>query len=262
MIVIFSTTIAAANLSGNVFRNYVQRSNLPIPSTGLAYGMLKGSIITVGMLVMLAVLGISIAPLITALGVGGLAVALALQDTLSNLFAGIHILIEKSIRVGDIIRLESGQEGHIEDITWRTTRIRMPLNNSIVVIPNNKLSQSVVTNYSLPEQRIAVQVQVCTGYDADPDLVEKLLLEEAQRTARETGLVLDEPSPSVSLTPGFREGCMEFTLVCHVSGYSEQTPAQSALRKRVLKRFRQEGIEIPNPQRTVFMRDEKGQSRR
>ncbi len=261
VIVIFSTTMAAANLSGNVFRNYVQRLNLPLPSTGLAYGILKGSIIAVGMLVILAVLGISIAPLITALGVGGLAVALALQDTLSNLFAGIHILIEKSIRLGDIIRLESGQEGCVEDITWRTTRVRTPSNNSIVVIPNNKLSQSVVTNYSLPEQRIAVQVQVCAGYDADPDLVEKVLLDEARQAAREGALILDEPSPSVSLAPGFRESCMEFTLVCHVAAYHDQTPVQSALRKRILKRFRQEGIEIPNPQRTVFIRDEKGQPR-
>ena len=125
IIVILSVTIAAANLSGKIFKNYIQKSNLPIPTTGLAYGLLKGTIIVIGFLIMLSVLGVSITPLLTALGVGGLAVALALQDTLANLFAGIHILMEKSIRVGDFVKLETGQEGYVDDITWRTTRVRM-----------------------------------------------------------------------------------------------------------------------------------------
>jgi len=108
VIVILSITIATANLSGKIFTNYIQKTELPIPTTGLAYGILKGTILIIGLLITLTVLGISITPLITALGVGGLAVALALQDTLANLFAGIHILMEKSIRVGDFIRLETG----------------------------------------------------------------------------------------------------------------------------------------------------------
>lgn len=118
IIVIFSITIAVANLAGRIFRNYIQKSNLPIPTTGLAYGILKGTILVIGFLIILSVLGISITPLITALGVGGLAVALAFQDTLANLFAGIHILVEKSIRVGDFIRLETGRlcgGHHMED---------------------------------------------------------------------------------------------------------------------------------------------------
>jgi small-conductance mechanosensitive channel len=102
VIVLLSVTIAAANLSGRIFKIYIQQSNLPLPTTGLAYGLLKGIILALGLLMILGVLGISIAPLITALGIGGLAVALALQDTLTNLFAGIHILIEESIRVGDL----------------------------------------------------------------------------------------------------------------------------------------------------------------
>ena len=104
VIVILSITLAVATLAGKVFRDYVQKSNLPIPTTGLAYGILKGTIIVLGFLIILSILGISITPLITALGVGGLAVALALQDTLANLFSGIHILMEKSIRIGDFIK--------------------------------------------------------------------------------------------------------------------------------------------------------------
>jgi len=253
VIIILSITVAAANLAGKIFRDYIRRSSLPVPTTGLAYGIMYGSILVIGVLVMLSVLGISIAPLITALGVGGLAVALALQDTLSNLFAGIHILVEKSVRVGDFIRLETGLEGYIEDITWRTTRIRMPANN-MIVIPNNKLSQSIVTNYYLPEKRLAAQIQVSVGYDADPDLIETILLDEARKAGAELEFILPDPAPVAHLAPGLGEASLEFTLTVQVREFSDQAPAQHELRKRILKRFRKEGIALPFP-RTVFMRE-------
>jgi small-conductance mechanosensitive channel len=116
VIIILSMTIAAMNLVGRFLDEYIRKSEIPLPTTGLVHGVIKGSILLVGILVLLTAVGISITPILTALGVGGLAVALALQDTLANLFAGIHILAEKSIRVGDFVRLETGQEGYIEDI--------------------------------------------------------------------------------------------------------------------------------------------------
>lgn len=256
VLVIFSVTTAAANLAGKIFRDYIQQSNLPIPSTGLAYGILKGTIITVGMLIILTMLGISITPLITALGVGGLAVALALKDTLENLFSGIHILVEKSIRVNDFVRLDSGQEGVVEDITWRTTRIKMQPNN-MVIIPNSKLAQSVVTNYSLPEKRMATQIPVSVSYASDPDLVEKILIEEAKKTAVEMPALLGEPEPYVRLIPGFGESSLDFTLVCQIREFADQPAVQHELRKRIFKRFKEAGIEIPFPHRTIYLRDGK-----
>ncbi|GAB4546733.1 MAG: mechanosensitive ion channel family protein [Thermodesulfovibrionia bacterium] len=255
IIVIFSITIATANLSGKLFRNYIQKSELPIPTTGLAYGILKGTILVIGFLIMLTVLGISITPLITALGVGGLAVALALQDTLANLFAGIHILVEKSIRVGDFIKLETGQEGYVVDITWRTTRIRM-LPNNMVVIPNSKLSQSIVTNYYLPEKRMSLQIPVSVSYSSDPDRVERILLEEAKKAVGEIPGLLSEPEPVVRFIPGFGESSLDFTLVCHVQEFTDQYPVQHELRKRIFRRFKEEGIEIPFPHRVVYVRKE------
>jgi small-conductance mechanosensitive channel len=116
-VIILSMTFALATLAGQLFKNYVQTSNILVPTTGLAYGILKGIIFVIGFLIILNDLGISIAPLITALGVGGLAVVLALQDTLANIFAGAHILVEKSIRMGDFVKLESGQVGYVDDNT-------------------------------------------------------------------------------------------------------------------------------------------------
>jgi small-conductance mechanosensitive channel len=255
VILIISVTIAASNLSGKILRNCLFQTDLPLPTTGLAYGVMKGVIIATGILICLSVLGLSIAPLLTALGVGGLAVALALQDTLANLFAGMHILLEKSVRIGDFVKLENGQEGYVQDITWRTTRIRM-LPNNMVVIPNSKLAQSVVTNYCLPEKQMLLFVSVGVSYDSDIDFVETILVEEALRAASEVPGLLADPPPYARFSPGFSASSLDFTIVCQVAEFVDQYLAQHTIRKMVFKRFKQEGIEIPFPQRTVHLRKE------
>ncbi|MCC6544968.1 MAG: mechanosensitive ion channel family protein [Nitrospirae bacterium] len=256
IIVILSVAIATANLSGKVFTHYIQKSNLPLPTTGLAYGILKGTILVLGGLIALSVIGISITPFLTALGVGGLAVALALQDTLANLFSGIHILIEKSVRVGDFIRLETGQEGYVDDITWRTTRIRM-LPNNMVIIPNSKLSQSIVTNYYLPEKRMSLLIPVGVSYSSDPERVERILVEVAKSAVGKIQGLLGNPEPFVRFIPGFGDSSLDFTLICQVQEFVDQYFAQHELRKMIFKKFREEGIEIPFPHRTVYLREEK-----
>jgi small-conductance mechanosensitive channel len=256
VLVIFSMTIAAANLAGRLFKSYIQHSNFPLPTTGLTYAILNGIILITGFLIILTVLGISVTPLITALGVGGLAVALALQPTLANLFAGIHIMMEQAVRVGDFIKLESGQEGYVEDITWRTTRIRM-LPNNMVVIPNGTLSQSIVTNYYLPEKRMSLLIPVSVSYASDPEIVERILIEEAKNAVGEIPGLLGEPEPFVRFIPGFGDSSLDFTLICQVGEFVDQFLAQHELRKRIFKRLRREEIEIPFPQRTVHIREDK-----
>lgn len=244
VLVTFSITMAAATIAGKIVRQSVQRSDLPLPTTGLAYGVIKGTILAIGFVIILSQMGIAIAPLLTALGVGGLAVALALQDTLANLFAGIHILVEKSVRVGDAVRLESGQEGSVLDITWRTTRIRT-LQNNIVVIPNNKLAQSVVTNYSLPGPRLTLQIPVGVDYLSDPRQVERVLLDVAVQAAGAVPGLLADPAPVVRLSPGFSPTALDFTLNCQVAAYADQVAVQSELRFRIVDAFRAAGIEFP-----------------
>jgi small-conductance mechanosensitive channel len=257
VLVILSVTIAAARLAGEIFRNYVQKAGLPLPATGLANGIIKGSLLLVGFLILLSAIGISVTPILTALGVGGLAVALALQDTLSNLFAGIHILMEKPIRVGDFVRLETGQEGYVEDITWRTTRVRV-LPNNMVIIPNNKIAQSTLTNYHLPEKRMSLLIPVCVSYSSDPEKVEAVLLQETSKAVGEVPGLLGEPAPFVRFIPGFGESSLDFTLICQVGEFVDQYLVQHELRKRILRRFREEGIEIPFPHRTVYLREGDG----
>lgn len=251
---ILTVTMGLANVSGRLIAYFLKKAELPISVTSLLHALVRTIVYAVGVLMMLNTVGVSITPIITALGVGGLAMALALQDTLSNLFAGIHILAEHTIRVGDFVKLETGQEGTVEDISWRTTRIRMQ-QNAMVIVPNSKLAQSVVTNYDLPEQRIVVPVPVSVASEADPDHVERVLAEEAKLAAQEVPGLLGEPEPAVRFVPGFGASSLDLTLLCHVRRCSDQQLVLHELHKRILKRFRREGIGMPVPARVISFRD-------
>jgi small-conductance mechanosensitive channel len=248
VVMVLSLTLAAANVSAGVFKNIMVVADHGAQTSGLAVGVVKGAVHATGILIVLSMLGISIAPLLTALGVGGLAVALALKDTLENLFAGIYLITDKAIRVGDFVRLESGQEGNIEDIGWRTIRIRT-LNNNIVILPNSKLAQSIVTNFSLPDRRISVSIPVTVSLDADLDKVEALLLDTANKASEDVVGLVGSPSPSVRFNPGAGENSMVFTVGVQVAEFPDQFFVQHELRKRIFKRLRAEKIPMP---RTVI----------
>jgi small-conductance mechanosensitive channel len=176
--------------------------------------------------------------------VGGLAVALALQDTLSNLFAGIHLLADKPIRVGDYVKVADTVEGHVVDIGWRSTRVRM-LQNVVVTIPNKRVAESIITNYDLPEPRMAVLIRVGVDYGTDPDLVERLLVEEATQAVGAVPGLLAEPAPTARLIPGFGDISLEFTLSCQVRSFTDQFLVQHELRKRIVRRLAAQGVQIP-----------------
>ena len=257
---ILTVTMGLANISGRIIAFFLKKAELPISVTSLLDAVIKAIVYGVGVLVMLNFVGISITPIITALGVGGLAMALALQDTLSNLFAGIHILAEHTIRVGDFIRLETGQEGSIVDIGWRTARIRTPQDN-MVIVPNSKLSQSVVTNYYLPERRCAVPMPIGVTYDADPEVVERVLTDEVIKATTDVPGLLNDPAPSIRFVPGFGVSSLDFTLLVYVRDYRDQQSVQHELHKRIFKRFKQERIEFAFPTRLVYVKNTPAESR-
>ncbi|HVC19197.1 MAG TPA: mechanosensitive ion channel family protein [Vicinamibacterales bacterium] len=248
---IISLVVAAARATDGLVK-YSGAGALPV--TTISRNLARLIVLLLGIIIVLNVLGISVTPLLTALGVGGLAVALALQDTLSNLFAGLYISLAGQIRLGDYVKLNTGEEGYVADITWRSTTFRA-LAHNLVVVPNSKLAQAIVTNYSLPERRMAVSIPVGVSYDCDPDEVERLLLEVAVGGVGDIPGLLDDPAPVVRFNPGFGDSSLNFTLVFHVAEFSEQYRVQHELRKRILKRFRAAQIEIPFPTRTVHVKE-------
>ena len=254
VLIVFSATIAAASIVARLAQSSIEKSAAGIAVTGLSRTVIRAVIFTIGILIILNGLGVSITPMLTALGVGGLAVALALQDSLSNFFAGMHILREQPVRVGDYIKMATGEEGFVSDIGWRTTRIRQ-LSNNIVIVPNNKLAQSVITNYSMPEERMALLMKIGVSYSSDPSHVEMVLVDEASKAVGEVpGLLGDPNAPFVRFIPGFGDYSLDFTLICQVASYVDQYAVQHELRKRIFHRFKAEGIDFPFPTRTVHIK--------
>jgi small-conductance mechanosensitive channel len=174
---------------------------------------------------------------------------------LSNLFAGFYVSLAGQVRVKDYIKLESGEEGYVQDISWRSTSIRA-LANNLIIVPNAKLAQAIVTNYHLPEKRMSLPISIGVDYECDPERIESILVEEATRAAGEIPGLSAEPPPFVRFIPGFGDSSLNFTLICQVEEFVDQYLAQHELRKRILRRFRQEGISIPFPVRTVYLRND------
>src|SRR5215472_12739214 len=249
---IFSLTLMCMRLAGNMVRYYGEQVPGALPVTTLSQTLAQLFVVVLGFLILLNELGFSITPILTALGVGGLAVALALQDTLSNLFAGFYVAVARQVRLGDYIKMENGPEGYVTDISWRSTTIQT-LGNNLVFVPNSKLAQAIVTNYNLPEKRLPVQLQVGVSYDSDPRQVERILLEVAGAVAREAHGMLAEPAPSVSWDPGFGDSSLGLSLNYSVTDFAAQYGVRNQLRQRIFERFREERIRMPYPTRTVFV---------
>ncbi len=197
--------------------------------------------------------GISLAPALTALGVGSLAVALALQDTLSNFFSGLYLAVDKPVRPGDFVRVDPSYDGYVESIGWRSTRLRT-LGNNFIIIPNTTLSKAIITNYTLPTALVASSVRVDVTGDADIDRVEDALTDEALRSLDVPGIA-EAPAPSVSLTPGFVDGGVGFTIFFHARSFAEQGAVQHALRKRVAARLKRDGIALSSVRVAVLKRE-------
>jgi small-conductance mechanosensitive channel len=211
-------------------------------------------VFALGAVMLLKRFGISVAPLITTMGVGGLAVALGLRETLSNLFAGMQITLGGNFSVGDFVRLETGEEGYVEDIHWRVTRIRTLL-DTIVLIPNSRLAESVVTNYHRPRSDALVGVRIGVHQSSD--------LEEVERITREVGAaVVDRVEGAVTGTApiiryrSFGESTVDFDVFLRVRDFGDNLRVKHEFIKAVARAYAAAGIVIPFPVRALNLQQE------
>lgn len=249
--VMFSATMVLSRIAAGFVDLYSKKTAGALPATSLFANIAKITVYLLGILVILQSLGISIAPILTALGVGGLAVALALQDTLSNLFSGLSIAIARQIKPGDYVRLEDGSEGYVTDIAWRNTTIRS-LSNNLVVVPNSKIATTLLTNFNCPEKELSVLLDVGVSYDSD--------LEKVQKTTIEVGReVMGEIEGGV---PGFEpyiryhtlgDYSINFSVILKGRDFESQYLLKHEFIKRLHRRYAAEGINIPFPVRTVHL---------
>lgn len=220
-----------------------------LPGTSLTRSLLALFIYTLALLVILGTYGISITPILATLGVGGLAVALALQDTLANLFAGFYIMVSRQIRVDDYVALDSGQEGVVSDITWRATRVRTLANNTIL-IPNDRLAKAIVTNYHLPEKGLAVTVPMGVHYNSDLKLVEQETVAAAREVMREVAGGEPEFEPFIRFH-AFADSSISFTVILRGREFTDQYLLRHEFIRRVTERYRAAKIVIPYPVRAL-----------
>ena len=250
---VFSITRVLARTVDGVVTMYFERSGKNLPKTTLLNSILVGVIYAMGLLVILQYYGISIAPILTAAGVGGMAVALALQETLANIFAGLHLILSKQLRIGDYIRLGTGEEGRVTDITWRFTTI-IPLGaSSTIVIPNKTIAGANISNFSLPTQNINVSVPIGVAYDSDLAAVERISIETAKEVLAR---VDDNPNaePLVRYTD-FGDSSINFNVILPSSMFDNQGIIKHEFIKALTDRYRTEGIDIPFPIRTIIQEE-------
>ncbi len=244
-----SVTFLTARVVGQLIVLYGSQFQTAMPVTSLTENIVRILVTVFGLLMILNGLGISITPLLTALGVGGLAVALAIQDTLSNIFSGFYLTVSRHVRIGDYIKLEDGQEGYVEDIGWRATTIRM-LPNNMVIVPNNKLSQAIITNYDLPNQELAVLVEVGIDYGSDLSHVEQVTVDVAREVMRTVPGGVPDCEPLVRYHT-FGEFSVKFTVVLRAKTFVDQYLLKHEFIKRLHVRYQQEQITIPFPTQIV-----------
>lgn len=254
VLVIFTVTFVIARVVIGFIRVFSAKTEGVLPSTSIFVNITYIIIYIIGLMVILQTLGISITPILTALGVGGLAVALALQDTLANLFSGLSIIASGKINIGDYIEIEGGYAGFVVDITWRNTAIRV-LPNNIVVIPNKKLAESILTNYYLPEQEMSVLVDVGVSYGSDLHKVERVTIEVGKDVMQNVQGGVPEHEPFIRYKE-FGDSSINFSVILRGKEFVDKFLIRHEFIKRLTDRYRKEGIEIPFPIRTVYLKKE------
>jgi len=251
-LLILSVTLASSTLAIGLLNAWSMKQGTGFPSTAIFTNLARGSIIAIGIMVILQSFGLSITPFLTALGVGGLAISLALKDTLSDFFAGLHILLSEKVRIGDFVELDSGEMGYVTNITWRNTSLKERTNN-LITIPNSKLSNAITKNYDAIDSSYSVKIAAGVAYDSDLDHVEKVSLEVAKEIIKDLDTAKKDYEPIVRFQQ-FGDSSIDFTVYMRAVKYGDHHSIKHEFIKRLHKRFNEEGIEIPFPIRTIVQK--------
>lgn len=235
---------------------YLHRSH-PEHGSGWMFPLVRrgvlGFVIAVAAMVCLDILGINISPLVAGLGIAGLAVALALQPTLANLFAGTYVVTEGLISVGDYVEMSNGIEGYVVDVSWRSTRLHTWTNN-LVVVPNSLFAETILTNFSKPGEPLDIVVSCGVSYESDLRRVRAVGLEVMDTVRRECPGADPEGEPFFRYE-GFGESNVDFSMIMRARNRVAGFEVQSQLIEELHSRLAAEGITINYPVRKLQLPD-------
>lgn len=217
----------------------------------IIHNVLRIIIVVVAFLFMLTLWGVKIGPLLASLGIVGIAVAFALQSTLGNIFGGLSIILDKSIRVGDKIRLDKDTAGTVVKIGLRSTRI-LSFDNEMITIPSGKLADSKILNFLQPSPMVRGIVEFGVEYGTEPEKVRKVALDTMAKNPN----VLKEPVPKVLMVE-MSDFALKFKALFWVAQFDIKFDTKAHLTEEIYKALRRENIGIPFPTRTVYLKGEK-----
>lgn len=243
VIFVLSIAVSLSTMVVEFFQIHAQRKNRNLPITSIFINLIRILIFLLAILVILESFGISIVPFLTALGIGGLAIALALQDTLSNFFSGFYMLVSHNFRPGDYVKLENGEGGFIQDISWRNTTI-LTLANTLVIIPNSKMASAIIINYSRPDQEISVLVEVKISYKSDLKKVERAVEEIGKEIMKKIPGGIETFKPFVRFHT-FDDSGIRFTVILRCQKFVDQYLLKHEFIKALHEKFKKEKIAIP-----------------
>ncbi len=203
----------------------------------------------VGIILIMDHFNISITPLLATLGVGGLALGLALQSTLSNFFAGINIISDKLIKVGDFVEFE-GNSGFVEDIGWRSTKIKT-IQNYYIIAPNSKIAESTITTFDMPENEVSILVECGVAYTSDLKKVERVTIEVAKGIQNTVEGAVRDFEPFIRFR-NFGDSNIDFTVTLRAETITSRYVMKHEFIKALKARYDKEKIEISWPVRKVF----------
>jgi len=201
--------------------------------------------------VVLAYYEIDVTPLLAGVGLGALAIGLALQSTLSNFFAGVHLLSDKPIRVGDYIELDENNKGIVEDIGWRSTRIKT-LTDNLLIIPNGKLADSNILNFSMPKKNFSMWIPCGVAYESDLKKVEKITLEVAKQIQQTIDGAVKDFQPLFRYRE-FGDSNINFIAILGIEEPIKRFVVRNEFIKALKQRFDKEGIEISWPINKIYI---------
>jgi small-conductance mechanosensitive channel len=252
IILILSVTFVLNRILVGLLQLWAGRQEGGFPSTTMFTNLVRITVFIIGGLIILDSLNISITPMLTALGVGGLAISLALKDTLADVFSGLNILLSQKVKPGDFVQLDSGEMGYVQNITWRNTTLLERANN-IISIPNSKLSTTIVRNYDTIESSFSVRASVGVSYDSDLEKVEEVVLDVANGVLNDLDGVVKEHPPALRYKL-FGDSSIDIAVYFRGKKYGDQSLIIHEFIKRIHKRFKSEGIDIPYPIRTIIQK--------
>ncbi|MDO8260618.1 MAG: mechanosensitive ion channel family protein [Candidatus Magasanikbacteria bacterium] len=210
------------------------------------------AVYAVALILILGHFGVEVGPLLAGLGVAGLAIALGLQETLANLFAALFLVMDKSINIGDYIQLEDGTKAFIEDVSWRSVRIRT-ISGNTVIVPNSVFVGQKISSYDYPESPYSMEVPVGVAYGSDLDFVESVVIKAALKVVEEMKVKAKKNPPLVRYKK-FADSSIEFIVIVTIDKVTDESPVKHALIKEIYREFKKENIEIPFPQRVIHQK--------